>query len=138
MAAERARYVENVCPKAWAPYVVPGGWYKVDATATMGPNVRAYASHRGLRVIFSAELYTDASIWLHISTSREDRLPSWFDMRLVKDIFVGPKRTAISVLPSEEEYVNRHPFVLHLWSPVTSSCPLPDFRRDDGTGALGI
>lgn len=82
-----------------------------------------------LRVICSARLEADGKRWMHVSCSRQDRLPDWQDLRLVKDTFIGRDRLAIQVLPRASEYVNCHPRVLHLWSCLDSD-PCPDFRHE--------
>lgn len=71
----------------------------------------------GLRVIASRDTMVDSSTWLHVSVSRQDRLPSWEDLRRIKDEFVGRSEIAIQVLPPDREYVDCHPYCLHLWSP---------------------
>lgn len=68
----------------------------------------------GLRVIHSYA-YVDDQWWDYISVSRARRLPTWEDLKLVKDLIIGKDREAIQVLPKEEEFVNIHPHCLHLW-----------------------
>lgn len=84
-----------------------------------------------LMVLVSKSLEADDKMWLHVSLSRPSRLPTWQDLRRVKDAFVGKDRKAIQVLPADSEYVNIHPFVLHLFCCLDGDV-LPDFRR--GTG----
>ena len=81
----------------------------------------------GLRVIETPEQH-NGERWLHVSASYSDRLPSWEDMREVKDAFCGKGREAYMVFSPEERYVNDHPYVLHLWCPLEGAV-LPDFRR---------
>ena len=81
-----------------------------------------------LRVICSACVEADGKRWVHVSCSRPNRIPSWEELRLVKDTFVGRDRKAIQVLPSDAEYVNAHPYVLHLWACLDGD-GLPDFRK---------
>lgn len=52
---------------------------------------------------------------LHVSLSYADRLPTWDDLKRVKDLFWDPNAEVIQVLPPQKEYVNDHPFCLHLW-----------------------
>ena len=74
--------------------------------------------------------------WLHTSVSRRDlNIPSYGDLALVKSLFVGKERMAIQVFVPEEEHVNIHPGVLHLWTPLEHS-PLPDFRTMVGGVAM--
>lgn len=82
-----------------------------------------------LSVICTGNVESDGKRWLHVSCSRRNRLPSWEELRLVKDTFIGKDRKAISVLPCEGEYVNDHPFVLHLFSCLDGD-GLPDFRTE--------
>lgn len=111
---------------AWdlAPTVLPPGWKRHD-DERIGLH---YRSGDGLLVIFSAAEERDGKRWIHVSASRSGRLPGWQDMRKVKDIFIGANRLAVQVFPRKDEYVNIHPFVLHLWSCLDGD-PVPDFRR---------
>lgn len=81
-----------------------------------------------LFVLCSASVESDGRRWMHVSCSRRNRLPSWEELRMVKDAFIGRERRAIQVLPPDSEYVNTHSFVLHLWSCLDVEV-LPDFRR---------
>lgn len=89
------------------------------------------AREHALTVICTGHLYPDGRRWMHVSFSRPHRLPSWEDLRVVKDTFVGRDRLALQVLPRQDEYVNIHPHVLHLWSCLDGD-PVPDFRLDGG------
>ena len=90
----------------------------------------------GLRVIESCESY-DREDWYHVSASFENRLPSWEDMREVKEAFCGKDREAYMVLPPEKRYINDNPFVLHLWCPIDGPV-LPDFRRMGPFGKMTL
>lgn len=90
----------------------------------------------GLRVIESFESH-GGDDWLHVSASYPDRLPTWDDLREVKETFCGPKREAYIVLPPAERYVNHHSCVLHLWCAVDGPA-LPDFRRMGPFGRMTI
>jgi hypothetical protein len=87
----------------------------------------AFERADGLKVIVSARIERDAKTWLHVSCSRRDRLPSWEDLRDVRESFVPDDKVALQVLPPPEEYVNLHPHVLHLWA-CHDARPTPDFR----------
>lgn len=81
-----------------------------------------------LMVTMSESLESDGRTWIHVAFSRPTRLPSWSDMKRVKDAFIGKERRAISVLPRASEYVNIHPYCLHLFACLDDD-GLPDFRR---------
>src|SRR3990167_1384383 len=94
----------------------------------LGDYVYRDVGGRKLTVICSARVERDGRRWMHVSCSRPSSLPTWEDLRLVKDTFIGIERKAIQVLPPQSEYVNLHPYVLHLWSCLDGD-GLPDFRE---------
>lgn len=97
-----------------------------------GEDGASYIAKDGLQVICSADTEQDGKVWLHVSFSRRNRLPSYGDMIRVKDAFIGPKKKAIMVLPADSEYVNIHPFCLHLFHCLEDD-PLPDFTQQSGS-----
>lgn len=107
------------------PRVLPFGWERgpdmYDAARFRGP--------RGLRVIVTEGLERDGKRWRHVSVSKRDQLPSWDDLKAVKDLLIGSEALAIQVLPRASEYVNIHPHCLHLWHCLDGD-PVPDFRPD--------
>jgi len=108
--------------RAYKPDPLPKGW----RMAKDGLDGAAYRHESGLVVILSGAREADGNRWLHVSASRPSRLPSWEDLRLVKDAFIGPDRYACQVFPPQDKYVNIGP-VLHLWCPVDGGWPLPEF-----------
>ena len=73
-----------------------------------------------LRIIAS-----DGEGWEHVSVSLSDRQPRWNEMCTVKNIFWDKEDCVIQYHPAESEYVNHHPYCLHLWLPVGVSFPIP-------------
>jgi len=71
----------------------------------------------------------DHRIWVHVSLSCKHRIPPWDELKRVKHDFIGPDRWAYQVLPSEKQYVNIHPFVLHLFALLDGEPALPDFTE---------
>lgn len=108
------------------PRVLPADWRLM----TDHWNAAWYRSRDGLTVCIEAEIH-DLENWLHLSVSRRDKDPSYFDLQRVKALFIGRERKAIQVIPPESEYYNFHPHCLHLWSPLDRD-PLPDFRHSSG------
>lgn len=53
-------------------------------------------------------------IYKHVSLSHESRLPSWAEIKAVKEKYFGDV-TVIQVLPDSNRYVNLHPYCMHLW-----------------------
>lgn len=68
-----------------------------------------------------------AFAWEHVSVSVENkkRCPTWEEMCLVKDFFWDEEEVVMQLHPRKSEYVNCHPFVLHLWKPSDQVIPEP-------------
>jgi len=117
---------------AWArdllPRVLPADWACVER----GADGAKFQSDDRLTVIMSAAVEQDGKRWLHVSCSRPTRLPSWDDLRRVKDLFVGRERTALQVVPPASRHINIHPNCLHLWACLDGDVT-PDFARGGDT-----
>ena len=85
------------------------GWFKMGGLSVM--------AHDGIG--------GDVDGWEHVSVSRPDRVPTWEEMCLVKDVFWGEEEVVIQIHPKKSEYVNRHPYVLHLWRRVGENIETP-------------
>ncbi len=129
--------IQTAAPNDWealpiaemyTPFVLPAAWYDVTPKG-FAPFGKAFASTGGLRVILSVEHRSGEDRWLHVSVSREHSIPSWEDLGLVKDLFIGRDRAAVQILPKANEYVNFHKYTLHLWSNLEKERFVPDFRR---------
>lgn len=69
---------------------------------------------------------SDGAGWEHVSVSRRDRCPTWDEMCQVKDLFWGPDDCVVQYHPPKRDYVNIHPYCLHLWRQVGVEFPQPD------------
>jgi hypothetical protein len=78
---------------------------------------RAWQTKDGLRIIAGMEPYLDGRYGdlLHVSFSREHRLPGWKEVKIVKETFYGDELEAMLVLPQKKDYTNIHYFTHHLW-----------------------
>ena len=63
--------------------------------------------------------------WEHVSVSLDNRCPTWEEMCIVKDLFWEESETVLQFHPAEEDYVNFHPFCLHLWRKHGVNAELP-------------
>ena len=109
------------------PSVLPASWSLVRTTL----DGAAWVTNHGLSVIGSVATEQDGKRWVHLSCARSGRLPSWFDLREVRDVLLGDA-VAYQVLPSKSRYINLHPNCLHLFHCLDGD-PLPDFTRGGPT-----
>jgi hypothetical protein len=123
---DRDRAVIELTLAEMSPQVLPSDWRRTDDYA----NACWYSSRDGLRVCVEVEAH-ETCLWLHVSMSRRDRDPSYFDMKRIKDLFVGRNRKAVQVFPPDSEHYNYHTHCLHLWACLAGD-PLPDFRTAEG------
>ena len=63
--------------------------------------------------------------WDHVSVSLNGRCPNWREMSFVKGLFWDEDDCVIQYHPPKKDYLNLHPFCLHLWRPQFESIPLP-------------
>lgn len=63
--------------------------------------------------------------WDHVSISLPGRCPTWSEMSAFKDLFFEPEDAVMQLHPPVSDYVNLHPFCLHLWRPLEAEIPLP-------------
>lgn len=75
-----------------------------------------------LRVISSGAMDKK---WFHVSVSLPNRCPTWKEMSYIKNLFFGENVTAIQFHPKKDQYVNNHPFCLHLWCRMDEEIELP-------------
>jgi hypothetical protein len=106
------------------PQVLPDGWTILQPWG----DGFAYKYRNGIRVIVSTGDWPEGSgqDWMHISVSRKDRLPSWDDMKFVKNTF-AEKYFGYQVFAPPSAHVNIHDFCLHIWVPLTGEPPIPNF-----------
>jgi len=76
--------------------------------------------HNTLRIIAS-----DGMGWEHVSVSLANRLPTWNEMCLVKRMFWDEEDCVVQFHPPKSQYVNCHPYCLHLWRKVGSEFEMP-------------
>lgn len=64
--------------------------------------------------------------WEHVSISRTDRCPTWEEMCDIKNMFWGEEDCVVQFHPPKSEYVNNHPYCLHLWRHMETPMIMPD------------
>lgn len=125
---DNARYVDG-----WeAPRVLPPSWREVSRDDVGG--AKYINANARLAAILTCSVEADGRAWLHLSVSHALRIPTWGEMRVCKEQFLGD-REAYSIMPPRARYVNLHNNVLHLFALLDeSAAALPDFTH--GTGSL--
>jgi hypothetical protein len=78
---------------------------------------------------------SDGEGWEHVSVSHESYTPTWEEMCEVKGMFWDPDDCVLQYHPPRSDYVNTHPFCLHLWRPTGQVVPRPDPNL---VGLLGV
>ena len=80
---------------------------------------------------YLACLASDGEGWEHVSIHAyngirtKQRTPTWKEMCYVKRLFWDGEDVVMQLHPSEEQYVNCHQHVLHLWRPTGQAIPQP-------------
>lgn len=99
------------------------------------PNILSFEEGEdGFRAIFRVKNNRDFCIiaswgggWEHVSVSLpgKERCPNWDEMCYIKNLCWRESETVIQYHPAKSDYVNFHPFVLHLWRPIGVDFPKP-------------
>lgn len=63
--------------------------------------------------------------WEHVSVSTRTRCPNWPEMCFIKSLFWDDEETVVQFHPPKSQYINQHPYCLHLWKPLMQDIPLP-------------
>lgn len=63
--------------------------------------------------------------WEHVSVSTKRRVPNWQEMSWVKDMFWDDEECVMQLHPPKSQYVNNHPYCLHLWRSRFMVIPQP-------------
>lgn len=96
---------------------LPRQWQDIGVLPIEGTGHVFRNTLSGMAVITSEDTMEDGKKYLHVSCSFADHLPTWDDLKMVKETFIGDDRVAYQVFPRKEEYVNVMQYCLHLWSP---------------------
>jgi len=96
----------------------PNYWKQVESPAPK--HMKVWEHHLvKLRVIYSRSRARSNGVeWHHISVSRPERIPTWEELKKVKDDFFGEEREAYHVIPKKKDHVNAHEYCMHLFAPV--------------------
>lgn len=95
---------------------------------SIGDNGAFVIPHPSIRNYWILVIASSALKWEHVSASlfkkarlqkqqNVERTMTWQEMCYVKDMFWDENDTVLQYHPAKKDYVNRHPFTLHLWRP---------------------
>jgi len=104
---------------------------KPTAHEPSGVGIRLYSSSavcNGSVIVSQAE--RDGTEWIHASIAREQFMPSYADLVILKQGVFGPDRYAYQVFPPASQHVNIHERALHLWGRADGKPQLPEFGCD--------
>ena len=68
---------------------------------------------------------SDGDDWEHVSVSLPDRCPTWSEMCFMKDLFWDDTDCVVQYHPPKVDYVNNHPYCLHLWRDMNTEITRP-------------
>ena len=102
-----------------------GPWGSDDSDGLNGAFQITGAGASVLRIIANTAEDPAALGWEHVSVSLEDRCPVWEEMAFVKALFWRPDECVVQFHPPEADYVNHHPFCLHMWRDVRTTWRMP-------------
>lgn len=64
--------------------------------------------------------------WEHASVSTTTACPTWEQMCFIKELLWDAEDVVVQYHPAKSQYVNFHPYCLHLWRPTEETMPVPD------------
>lgn len=70
-------------------------------------------------------VFSNSGGWDHVSVSLHNRCCTWDEMCQVKDIFFHEDECVLQYHPTKKDYINIHPYVLHLWRPQDTEIVMP-------------
>lgn len=95
---------------------------RMGSTAEYGNN-GAFSFLIGKAQFFA--IASDQMGWEHVSVSTQSRCPTWEEMCKIKSMFWDESDCVVQYHPAKSEYINNHPYCLHLWRPTEQSLPKP-------------
>lgn len=101
---------------------VRNGFWKSETGDSHGLFFVQYKNNKAPLKVLSSPFDEE---WQHVSVSLPDRCPTWEEMAHIKKLFWGEDVTVVQFHPKKSEYVNNHPFCLHLWRKKDEEIELP-------------
>jgi len=119
-----AYHLEQLLPRIQYP-----GWFREREhegrmLRMLSRNVEMafFTSTDDLRVMLTLE----EGGWLHMSVSRPDVLPTWDELKMVKQLWLGEPLSQYKSFHQKEHWLNFHEYTLHLFCRVDGEPILPE------------
>ena len=100
------------------------GQYASDESYGMAGGFRLIGPN-GVMLLVMSSGTEDGTGWEHVSVTTQTRPPNWSEMCFVKDVFWAEDECVVQYHPPRSEYVNCHPYCLHLWKQAGGAFPMP-------------
>lgn len=78
-----------------------------------------------MNIVAGAADLPESEGWEHVSVSTKRRNPNWQEMCFVKDLFWDEDELVVQFHPPRKDYVDLHPYCLHLWGPPQGAVRMP-------------
>ncbi len=91
----------------------PGGWLSRGHAPMAG--MVAWSGPKGLTALATIDETEAFGPLLHVSFSYPNRLPGWEEIKAIRAAFYPADVDVMMVLSAEEDYVDVHPYTLHLF-----------------------
>lgn len=97
----------------------------MGSNASYGWNGVFEIKHRGK---WYTLIISDGMGFEHVSVEVDNakRCPTWEEMNWIKDLCWKEDEWVVQYHPAKTDYVNVHPYVLHLWRPIDVELPKPE------------
>jgi hypothetical protein len=102
-----------------------GGDYRSPPNSGIDGAYRVQGPCGAELTIIANSAQAESSFWEHVSVSTFRRCPNWQEMSWVKDQFWNEDECVVQFHPVRTEYVNNHPYTLHMWRHATQTFPTP-------------
>ena len=106
------RNCPNIKAERWRSFDHPAS---AACAGTNAGSFRILASNKAMLFVIAS----DGGGWDHVSVHVSGRCPTWEEMCVVKELFFKDDEVVMQLHPAKKDYVNCHPFTLHLWRPQT-------------------
>lgn len=99
--------------------------HRLTVVSNGNDGIAAYLNHPGYKPKQVAIIASWGGGWEHVSVSLKNRCPTWDEMCIIKDIFWKDDEVVVQFHPKKSEYVNIHPYCLHMWRKIGSEFETP-------------